>query len=450
MRTWVVPATLLKMSVAPAPEEKSPDPLPRSQGKGGASGGAARNDIQLLKDEGGGLLMEEGITTVTFYTGNFRSSSEAVRAQFAQVVAANPWLAGRLVKEKGGVLVRHPVNTDGMIESLFTATSADDASAAFKHTPRTAYVDICTEMYKSKVVVVGSGYSLLGKDKPLTLLTLAESAPGAFALIFSMSHVVGDGRTYYEILKMLQPGAAVRELPSTRVMTFSESMKDMCGRKELEWVDSASAAFMYTFAMLPLMMGCAKKPRCYAFSLDAERLAAAKAEGAAAGGVPYVTTNDILTSGFFNECNARIGMMGLDCRDRVPGISKDLAGNYVSALVLGPEVFATPATLRKMYASTPYKTTVRPRPGCCCGNKTFAMVTNWSSFAGAIVPLEGCEMVVHLPVKNPAYVLWDLMIPFTSGPQGEKGVIIWTVSADEAGLRQALPVGESVSKELFP
>ena len=285
------------MSVAPAPEEKSPDPLPRTQGNGGASGGAARNDIQLLKDEGGGLMMEEGITTVTFYTGNFKSSSEAVRAQFAQVVAANPWLAGRLVKEKGGVLVRLPVNTDeGVIESLFTATAADDASAGFKHTPRTAYVDICTEMYKSKVVVVGSGYSLLGKDKPLTLLTLAESAPDAFALIFSMSHVVGDGRTYYEILKMLQPGAAVRELPSTRVMTFSESMRDMCGRKELEWVDSASAAFMYTVAMLPLMMGCAKKPRCYAFSLDAERVAAAKAEGAAAGGRLQVGVFRILNS----------------------------------------------------------------------------------------------------------------------------------------------------------
>jgi hypothetical protein len=58
-------------------------------------------------------------------------------------------------------------------------------------------------------------------------------------------------------------------------------------------------------------------------------------------------------------------------------------------------------------------------------------------------------MVIHLPVKNPAEIMWDEMIPFTSGA-GKKGVICWTVSTDEAGLRGALPVGESVSKTLFP
>ena len=31
------------------------------------------------------------------------------------------------------------------------------------------------------------------------------------------------------------------------------------------------------------------------------------------------------------------------------------------------------------------------------------MATNWSSFAGGLVQLEGCEMTVHLPVQNPAY-----------------------------------------------
>lgn len=54
-----------------------------------------------------------------------------------------------------------------------------------------------------------------------------------------------------------------------------------------------------------------------------------------------------------------------------------------------------------------------------------------------------------MPVKNPAEVLWDEMIPFASGA-GKKGVICWTVSMDEACLRDALPVGESASTTLFP
>jgi len=325
-------------------------------------------------------------------------------------------------------------------------TAADPALS--KISPTTPYYDICAALFaKSQTVAVGNGSSLVDKDKPVALLTLSESAAGEFALVFSMSHVVGDGRTYYEVFKMLQPGAAVRALDSKRVMDFSERMRDAYGRKELAWADSTSANLLYTFSMMRN-----PKPKCFAFHLDDEKVAAAKAQGAADGGVEYVTTNDILTSGFFNVCRARIGMMGFDCRDKgdLEGITKDLAGNYVTALVLDPEVFGTPASLRQMYTpGKPYETTKMPLPGCCCGNGRFAMATNWSSFATELISLEGCEMVVHLPMQNPAYICFNLMIPFAAGV-GKTGVLIWTVSTDEAGLRQALPVGESVSQQLFP
>jgi len=245
----------------------------------------------------------------------------------------------------------------------------------------------------------------------------------------------------------------VRELSSSRVMSFSEAMRDKCGRKELEWADSISTVCMYSCSMLPAMLGYGKKARCFAFHLDPERLAATKTAAALGGQVPYVTTNDILTSGFFNECGARIGMMGMDCRGRLEGIGHDLAGNYVTALTMDPETFATPASVRKMLSSTPYETTGLPLPGCCgwaCGMESanFAMATNWSSFAGGMVELAGCEMVVHLPVQNPV-IPFDLIIPFASG-KGRVGVICWTVSTDEKGLRAALPVGECVSRDLFP
>jgi len=110
-----------------------------------------------------------------------------------------------------------------------------------------------------------------------------------------MSHAVGDGLTYYEIFKQLQPGAAVRELATARVQSFSESLRDMSGRAELEWADSLPAQLMSTFAMMPCCGG-GGGAECCAFYLDTERLAAAKAAAAADGGVPYVSTNDILTS----------------------------------------------------------------------------------------------------------------------------------------------------------
>ena len=76
------------------------------------------------------------------------------------------------------------------------ATEAD-----FKISPTATYNDICSEMHKTKKVMVASGYEILGNGKvkatddpaykPVSLLTLAESESDKFALVFSMSHSVG-------------------------------------------------------------------------------------------------------------------------------------------------------------------------------------------------------------------------------------------------------------------
>ena len=242
---------------------------------------------------------------------------------------------------------------------------------------------------------------------------------------------------------MLRPGADVRALATRRVAAFPETMRDRCNRAALAWVDGPAAVCQ----MLPLLLGCGATAKCHAFLLDDARVAEAKRAGAAGGG--YVSTNDVLTSGFFIACGTTVGLMGLDCRGRLEGVGDDLAGNYVTALVMDDGVFGSPADLREMYATTPYATTTRKLPGACCAGKvSFAMVSDWASFAGDLVPLDGCELLVHVPVVNPAAILWDMMIPFASGKG--RGVLCWTVSTDEAGLRKHLPVGGSVSDALFP
>lgn len=415
----------------------------------------ADGEIKLMKDEYGGLMMEEGIATISFYEGEFAPAVETLKAQFAKVVAANPWLTGRLAYNKeGGMVLQHSMTPSGAdVDSLFMSTSASEAGA-FKLSPSSPYQKICRDMYASKKVVVQNGYEVVGKKLPVALLTLSESEAGKFALIFSLSHVVGDGKTYYEVFKMLQPGAAITSLKMERMMNWAEANRDIFGRKEMEWSDSTSAQCMYECAMMPLMCGCSAAPRCVAFHLDQDRVAAAKKAASAEGDVPYVTTNDILTSGFFTACGSRIGIMGLDTRGRMEGIEKDLAGNYATALTMDPGTFSTPAKVRKMLTTTPYQTTMMPLPSCCgwfVGRESakFAMATNWSTFAGELITLEGCEMKIHLPVLNPDYCLFDLMIPFSSSP-GKFGVICYTVSSSEEALRAALPVGDKVSPDLFP
>ena len=412
--------------------------------------------IELLKDEGGGLLYEEGIATISFYKGDFKKAVDALRIQFRAVITANPWLAGQLVTRDGKVTIRHSsIPSVEEIDKLFTSTSADD-TAAFKLSSTSTYVKTCNDMYNSQKVIVAAGSSLLDQNKPLCILTLSESKPGEFALIFSITHAIADGRTYYEVLQMLTPGSRVWSMTTERIQTFSETMRDQCGRKELEWGDTTSTACLYTCAMVPAMFGCSRATRCVAFEVDSNRVTNAKeaAVSSSKGEVSYVTTNDILTSAFFNECSTRIGMMGMDCRTRIDNISKDLAGNYVTVLTMDQDTFGTPAAVRKMLSSTPHQTTMRPLPSCCkwmcCRDSAkFAMSVNWATFAGNIVTFDECELSVHLPVHNPAYVMFDLMVPFALGG-GKTGVMCWTVSSDEDGLRNALPVGDCVSRDLFP
>ena len=64
------------------------------------------------------------------------------------------------------------------------------------------------------------------------------------------------------------------------------------------------------------------------------------------------------------------------------------------------------------------------------------------------------ELTALSHVLNNRYCVFDLMIPFSSsggtGSSSSVGVIIWTISTDEQGLRAALPLGDCVSTELFP
>ena len=273
-------------------------------------------------------------------------------------------------------------------------------------------------------------------------------------MVFSISHGIADGRTYYEVLQMLQPGSEIKALNANRIMSFSADQKKAFGEKEQAWQEGMAAGMIFMGAMM-----CKKQARCYAFHLDTDKVAEVKKQSADGDtGVEYVSTNDILCSSFFNIVKARVAWMGFDCRDKgLPGIGSDLAGNYVTALVLGPEVFETPHSLRQMYTpGTPYVTAKKKLPGCgcCCGRGNLAQATNWSGFTGSLVIPAGCEMVLHLPAMNPAYIYWDYLIPFVSGVDAEgglkKGVMCWTTTSDAPTLMAALPLGGSVSEVLFP
>ena len=79
-------------------------------------------EVTLLKEEGSMMAYCGAVTTITFFTGP--APVEALRERLALVVAANPWLGGRLVRGKGEKRMRLVFDPAGPLrDGLFSVAS---------------------------------------------------------------------------------------------------------------------------------------------------------------------------------------------------------------------------------------------------------------------------------------------------------------------------------------
>jgi hypothetical protein len=80
--------------------------------------------VPLLQIESSMALLEEsGITSITFYSGDLAHTTAYIRARFKEIVDANPWLAGRVIRNKQhkNLQLVHPETpvSDAVIDRLF-------------------------------------------------------------------------------------------------------------------------------------------------------------------------------------------------------------------------------------------------------------------------------------------------------------------------------------------
>mmetsp|Transcript_23721 Transcript_23721/g.23989 ORF Transcript_23721/g.23989 Transcript_23721/m.23989 type:complete len:252 (-) Transcript_23721:1679-2434(-) len=116
-------------------------------------------------------------------------------------------------------------------------------------------------------------------------------------------------------------------------------------------------------------------------------------------GVPYVSTNDVLTSHIISNSNSTYGMMAINWRHRLMGHTTLHAGNYENPILYRKEDASSPALIRKSldsYQRVVTRTTTFPS-WWEVATTTFTCVTNWSTFAKPTV-LGGCVEEVHFPL----------------------------------------------------
>ena len=158
------------------------------------------------------------------------------------------------------------------------------------------------------------------------------------------------------------------------------------------------------------------KTRVFRGLIDEEQIATLKADAQSRGTVPFVSTNDIITSAFSNATAAHTCMMAMNLRGRMDGLTEDHAGNYVNSLYFDTANSATPDRVRQSL--------LRPRFHCRDEPvkmfSRFCLITNWSSFSKPI-HIPDCVEQQHQPlvcdIKRVAYTPMDTMVVYRAGGQ---------------------------------
>jgi hypothetical protein len=292
------------------------------------------------------------------------------------------------------------------------------------------------------------GGKLVKQGLPYTRFTVAKQ-PGSeagWALIFSISHIVADGFTYYKTLQMMSKDEEITCLTPTRKHSFPPAMKEAVGAKEWSVVNGGGGLILNYIGNM--MFG--KKPTVKMFYVDMDKIESAK-QKAAGKGTDFVSTNDILTASWGRMTGARLCEMAVNFRGRLPDLKSDdetLAGNYEGCILFhGPEDFAEPNNIRKALQRDDGKfkttstaadgSTPRKLPGVFAMKKCrYRIITNWASFFSHLDFGDGCPQKLHIPFLAPGSMPTDICVVFRP-TRDTYGLYIVTRKLTDAALTSA-------------
>lgn len=202
--------------------------------------------VDLLPLERSLGLFEAPISTITFMDGNPAAASSFLEGRVKDIVRANPWLGGWLGREKLGGRVSH-----GAVKLYYDPTGEDLCGGLFQcydadtvKLTRTSPVENHGEIFETHEVKVKCNALMVNAcDSPLWKVAVipdAEHPTSRFALVISMSHMLGDGHTFFRLKDMLHTSGEVAPLNPKRKHRFGVEAAAHMGKDEVYYVDRVS------------------------------------------------------------------------------------------------------------------------------------------------------------------------------------------------------------------
>lgn len=365
------------------------------------------------------ILNVPSITTATFFNGE--PPINLLRSRVKAILDKNPWLLGRIAKSNRGgktgidLLNETEAVSDGQIDSVFSVVVNKELSS------RSSYSDIVAGVEPFSVKI--GAQCLNSTTEPLFRVSVVLIDTCSFALIFSLSHVIGDGHTFYTLYAMLNGGddddsnmqqAKQKQLVVERDLLFDAKLQVAChGYDFSKWFFSIP-----TVVNMLTTLAFSRSAEIDIHYVNKQSISAEKQAYArdATDDVPFVSTNDIITSWYFNKTECDVGIMAINFRNRISDITATHAGNYEALIPYQRPDFTSPELIRRSLLGngTPLRRCISgslPGPWKTMNSK-LALLSTWVSFYQPI-HLKGCDEVIHLPCLTSKFaVLADIGILF--------------------------------------
>ena len=243
-----------------------------------------------------------------------------------------------------------------------------------------------------------------------------------------MNHTLGDGHTYYQLYRMLGEGASLDALNPLRVDGFEAAKAEVVGGAENSMLSGGGAmAFGILRAFLAAKMGFGGKTKVSLHTVDPTWTRTQKDEAKQEGTVPFVSTNDALTSWFFTFMDSDINLMVANFRSREPSVlslTDTHAGNYEANIPYFKGDVESPALIRQSISTGDGRFRAKraggtPIPGTMTllKNRAF-IVSNWATFCTDLNLRNAGEPVapkLHFPIMESDGIIssiWNSAILF--------------------------------------
>jgi len=389
---------------------------------------------ELLEFENKLYLMDvPPVTTLTWFRGDYRKAGKLLEERLQKILEASPWLGGHVGLSRGKLCLVYNRNSNKfLLAKDFTVVLDSTSSTISRRTPVDQMMAKCRHLLLKN-----------GVDQPLinvTLLPCKDSSDTHFALIVSVSHFVADGHTYYSLLSQLcsRSPKNIQALTAVPITSTVEQQKEAMGRENYDAFSIGPRTYLnIVWQVITIMIGLRPLPEGVFVEIDPARIKVAKqmaVSDANDSNCKFVSTNDVLTSWYFETMACTVGCMLINWRNRLEGHTDRHAGNYEYVIMHTKQDWATPALIRASLNNNNFcraVTTQEPLPKYL---KTMAFSTNWSTFARPN-EIEGCQEELHIPLME---AILPFMIIFRAGP-GRLGLLFLGVSPNKKDVLQSAP-----------